>query len=116
LFDALHAKDEASALQLLSSRPTNARQTPPSPTRTTPPAMKLGWVRDDMSGGYAAHIAAWHGLGKVLLALMDSHGEQQGPTKVQPSGRHQATGVLQLLSPRVGQHWCEPDPTSLTSL
>jgi hypothetical protein len=60
LIDALSANDEAAALTLLQQAPAGSR---------------LAWVRDGRSGGYPAHVAAWHGLGQFVKQLVELHGE-----------------------------------------
>eukprot|EP00879_Flechtneria_rotunda_P010147 GHRR01010605.1.p1 GENE.GHRR01010605.1~~GHRR01010605.1.p1 ORF type:complete len:359 (+),score=105.94 GHRR01010605.1:397-1473(+) len=59
LVAALQAGDKGTALQLLASAPQG---------------VKLGWIRDQESRGYPAHIAAWHGLSEVMQQLVAMHG------------------------------------------
>jgi hypothetical protein len=59
LIDALSSNDEAAALALLQQSPASSR---------------LAWVRDSRSGGYPAHVAAWHGLGQFIRQLVEMHG------------------------------------------
>ncbi|KAF6254896.1 hypothetical protein COO60DRAFT_276890 [Scenedesmus sp. NREL 46B-D3] len=63
LVDALSSKDEAAALALLQQAPASSR---------------LAWVRDSRSGGYPAHVAAWHGLGHFIKQLVKVHGASSG--------------------------------------
>lgn len=102
---ALQARDEPLACQLLrgqaaaetaaeedpkpTSDPptTTGSHTPSTPTtgtstgsstRTPSTSSRLAWVRDPDSGGYPSHIAAWHGLERFLMQLIETHGEQRG--------------------------------------
>eukprot|EP00878_Enallax_costatus_P024638 GHUV01026312.1.p1 GENE.GHUV01026312.1~~GHUV01026312.1.p1 ORF type:complete len:242 (+),score=82.78 GHUV01026312.1:1179-1904(+) len=59
LCEALQQRDESTALALLAA---------------APPGTKLSWVRDQESGGYPTHIAAFHGLGNVLKQLVARDG------------------------------------------
>lgn len=56
----LQSRDETAACQLVTECEHTTR---------------LGWVRDPDSGGYPAHIAAWHGLGAFLQQLVERDGE-----------------------------------------
>jgi len=57
---ALQSRDESAACIMLAE---------------SDPTTRLGWVRDPDSGGYPAHIAAWHGLSDFLLKLVERDGE-----------------------------------------
>lgn len=59
LCEALQQKDESGALALLVAAPSGTR---------------LSWVRDQESGGYPAHIAAFHGLGEFIQQLIACDG------------------------------------------
>ena len=81
---ALQARDEQTACQLLTEAGAGAGARAEAeagagaggPGGSTP--TRLGWVRDPDSGGYPAHIAAWHGLGGFLLQLVEANGEGEG--------------------------------------